>query len=176
MSRIVRHTNDVLEFGGEDAMDPRKHHFIHQEPILRRVRDRREDVVGEGIAAQSLQDLVAPLRVLSEVRRENVGDRGPDVGEGHRLSMKRGTKSRGWGGRGLEGVGVASSGRGRAIRNALAGETAIGLDVLALDGVDNRLLMLKCTSGVLGTLASCRNGGLCGDEEGDNIIQRSMQG
>jgi hypothetical protein len=51
MSRIVRHTNDVLEFGREGAMDPRKHHLIHQEPILCRVRDRREDVVGEVVAA-----------------------------------------------------------------------------------------------------------------------------
>jgi hypothetical protein len=67
-----------------------------------------------------------------------------------------------------------SSGRGRAIRNALANETAVGLDILALNGVDNRLLMLKCTSGVLGTLASRRNGGPGGDEEGNNVIRRSM--
>jgi hypothetical protein len=48
-------------------MDPRKHHLIHQEPILRWVRDRGEDVVGEGVAAEGLQDLVAPPRVLSGV-------------------------------------------------------------------------------------------------------------
>jgi hypothetical protein len=41
-----------------------------------------------------------------------------------------------------------------AIRHALAGETAVDLGVLALDGVDNRLLLLKSTSGVLGLLAS----------------------
>jgi hypothetical protein len=58
--------NDVLEFDGQDAMDPRKHHLIHQKPILHRVRDRREDVVGEGVAAQGLQDLVTPPRVSSE--------------------------------------------------------------------------------------------------------------
>jgi hypothetical protein len=95
MSRIVQHTNDVLEFGGEDAMDPRKHHLIHQESILYRVRDRREDVVCEGVAAQGLQDLVTPSRVLSGVRREDVGDCGLDASEGRRLSMKRGAKGRG---------------------------------------------------------------------------------
>jgi hypothetical protein len=89
MSPIVRHTNDVLEFGGENAMDPRKHHLIHQEPILRRVRDRREDMIGEGVAAQGLQDLVAPPRVLSGVRRENVGDHGPDAGEGGKHEERR---------------------------------------------------------------------------------------
>jgi hypothetical protein len=88
--------------------------------------------------------------------------------------MKRGTKSRGRGGRGLEGVGVVSSRHGRGIRNALADEMVVGLDVLALDGVDNRLLMLKCTGDVLGTLASRRNGGPGGDEEGNSVIRRSM--
>jgi hypothetical protein len=58
----------------------------------------------------------------------------------------------------------------------LAGETAVGLGVLALDGIDNSLLMLKCTGGVLGTLASHRNGGLGGDEEGSSVIRRSTQG
>jgi hypothetical protein len=176
MSRIVRHTNDVLEFGGEDAMDRRKDHLMHQEPVLHQVRDWRADVVGECVAAQGLQDLVTPPRVLSGVRRENVGDGGPDAGEGRRLNMKRGAKSRGQGGRGLEGVGVVLSGCGRAIRNALAGETAVGLGVLALDGVNNRLLLLKSTGGILGTLASRRNGDPGGDEEGDDVIRRSTQG
>jgi hypothetical protein len=54
VSRIVRHTNDVLKFGREGAMDPRKHHLIHQEPILRRVRNRGENVVGEGVATEGL--------------------------------------------------------------------------------------------------------------------------
>jgi hypothetical protein len=90
--------------------------------------------------------------------------------------MKRGAKSRGWGGRGLEGVGVVSSGCGRAIRNALAGETAVGLGVLALDGVNNRLLLLKSAGGVLGPLASRRNGGPGGDEEGCDVIRGSAQG
>jgi hypothetical protein len=30
VSRIVRHTNDVLKLGREGALDPRKHHLIHQ--------------------------------------------------------------------------------------------------------------------------------------------------
>jgi hypothetical protein len=94
VSGIVRHSNDVPKFGREGAMDPGKHHFIHQEPILRRVSDRREDVVGEGVAAEDLQDLVAPPRVLSGVGHENVGDGCPDAGEGRRLSVKRGTKDR----------------------------------------------------------------------------------
>jgi hypothetical protein len=54
VSRIVRHTNDVLKFAREGAMDPRKHHLIHQEPILRRVRNRGENVVGEGVATEGL--------------------------------------------------------------------------------------------------------------------------
>jgi hypothetical protein len=90
--------------------------------------------------------------------------------------MKRGAKSRGWGGRGLEGVGAVSGGRGRAIRNALAGETMVGLVVLALYGIDNRLLLLKSTGGVLGPLACRRNDGSGGDEEGGGIIRRSAQG
>jgi hypothetical protein len=32
-------------------MDSRKHHLIHQEPILRQFIDRGEDVVDEGVAA-----------------------------------------------------------------------------------------------------------------------------
>jgi hypothetical protein len=76
-------------------MDPGKHHLIHQEPILRRVSDWGEDVVGEGVAAEGLQDLVAPPRVLSGVRRENVGDGCSDAGVGRRLSVKRGAKSGG---------------------------------------------------------------------------------
>jgi hypothetical protein len=67
VSRIVRHTNDVLKFGREGAMDLGKDHLIHQEPILRGVSDRGEDVVSEGVAAEGLQDLVAPPRVLSGV-------------------------------------------------------------------------------------------------------------
>jgi hypothetical protein len=38
-------------------------------------------VVGEGIAAEGLQDLVAPPGVLSGVWRKNVGDGCPDAGE-----------------------------------------------------------------------------------------------
>jgi hypothetical protein len=64
-----------------------------------------------------------------------------------------------------------TSGRGRAIRHALAGETAVGLDVLALDGVNNRLILLKGTGRVLGPLASRRNG--C---PGGSVIRRSAQG
>jgi hypothetical protein len=96
-------------------MDPREHHFVHQEPIFRRCSDRGEDVVGEGVAAEGLQDLVAPPRILSGVRRENVGDGCPDAGEGRRLGVKRGAKGRGWDGRGLESVGAVTSGHGRTI-------------------------------------------------------------
>jgi hypothetical protein len=95
VSRIVRHTNDVLKFDREGAMDPGMYHLIHQEPILRRASDRGEDVVDEGVAAEGLQDLVAPPRVLIGVRRENVGDGCPDAGEGRRLSVKKGAKSGG---------------------------------------------------------------------------------
>jgi hypothetical protein len=58
-------------------------------------------VIGEGVATEGLKDLVAPPRVI---RRENIGDDGPDAGEGGRLSVKRSAKSGGRGGRGLEGV------------------------------------------------------------------------
>jgi hypothetical protein len=173
VSRIVRHTNDVLKFSREGVMDPGKHHLIHQEPILRRVSDRGEDVVGEGVAAEGLQDLVAPPRVLSGVRHENVGDGCPDTGEGRRLSVKRGAKSGGWGGRGLEGVSAVTSGRERAIRHALVGKTAVGLSVLALHGVNNRVLLLKSTGGVLGPLASHRNDCPGGDKDGGSVIRRS---
>jgi hypothetical protein len=156
-------------------MDPRKHHLIHQEPILRRVSDRGEDVVGKGVAAEGLQDLVAPPRLLSGIRHENVGDDCPDAGEGRRLSVKRGAKSRGWGGRRLEGVGAVTSGRGGAIRHALASEAAVGLGVLAPDGVNNRLLLLKSTGGVLGPLASRRNGVPGGGEYACSVIRRSAQ-
>jgi hypothetical protein len=40
VSSIVCHANDVLKFGREGAMDPGKHHLVHQKPILGRVRDR----------------------------------------------------------------------------------------------------------------------------------------
>jgi hypothetical protein len=63
-----------------------------------------------------------------------------------------------------------SSGRVRA------DETTVGLGVLALYGVNNRLLLLKITGGVLGTLARRCNGGPGGDEEGGGVIQRSTQG
>jgi hypothetical protein len=92
VSSIVRHSNGVLKFGREGAMDPRRHHLILQEPIVRRVSDPGEDVVGEGIAGEGLQDLVTPSRVLSGVRRENVGDCFPYASEGRHLSMKRGMK------------------------------------------------------------------------------------
>jgi hypothetical protein len=49
-------------------------------------------VVGEGVAAEGLQDLVAPPGVLSGIRRKNVGDSCPDAGEGRRLSVKRSSK------------------------------------------------------------------------------------
>jgi hypothetical protein len=94
VSSIVRHSNDVLKLDREGAMDPRKHHIIQQEPILHRFGDRGEDVVGEGVAAEGLQDLVTPPRVLSGVRRENVGHGCPDASEGRHLGMKRGAKSR----------------------------------------------------------------------------------
>jgi hypothetical protein len=54
VSSIVRHLNDVLKLDREGAMDPREHHFVHQEPILCRCSDRGEDVVGEGVAAEGL--------------------------------------------------------------------------------------------------------------------------
>jgi hypothetical protein len=47
-----------------------------------------------------------------------------------------------------------ASGCGGAIRHALASETAVGLGVLALNGVDNRLLLLKSLGGVLGPLVA----------------------
>jgi hypothetical protein len=50
-------------------------------------------VVGEGVAAEGLQDLVAAPTILSGVGCENVGDGCPNAGEGRRLSVKRGTKS-----------------------------------------------------------------------------------
>jgi hypothetical protein len=50
-----------------------------------------------------------------------------------------------------------ASGRGGAIRHAIAGETTVGLSILTLDDVDNHLLLLKSTGGVLGPLASSRN-------------------
>jgi hypothetical protein len=128
-------------------------------------------VVGEGIATEGLKDLVVPPRVLSGIRRENVSDGGPDAGEGGRLSVKRSVKSGGKGGRRLEGVGTVTSRRGRTIRHALTGETAVGLGVLTLDGVNNRLLLLKSTGGVVGPLASRRNGGPSG-----SVIRRGAQG
>jgi hypothetical protein len=69
-----------------------------------------------------------------------------------------------------------ASGRRGAIRHALVGETAVGLGVLALDGVDNRLLLLKSTGGVLGPLASCRNGCPGGGEKGSIVTRRSTLG
>jgi hypothetical protein len=129
----------------------------------------------EGVAAEGLQDLVPPPRVLSGVRRENVGDGCPDAREGRRLGVKRGAKSQGWGGRGLEGVGTVTSGRARTIRHALASETMVGLGVLALDGVNQRLLLLKSTGSVLGPLASRRNGNPDFGEDGSSIIRRSAQ-
>jgi hypothetical protein len=129
-------------------------------------------VVGEGVAAEGLQDLVAPPRILSGVRRENVGDGCPDAGEGRRLGVKRGAKGRGWDGRGLESVSAVTSGHRRTIRDALASEATVGLGVLALDGVDNRLFLLKGTSGVMGPLASRRNGSTGGSEDGCSVIRR----
>jgi hypothetical protein len=49
-------------------------------------------VVGEGVPAEGLQDLIAPPGVLNGVRRKDVSDGCPDVGEGRRLSMKRSAK------------------------------------------------------------------------------------
>jgi hypothetical protein len=69
-----------------------------------------------------------------------------------------------------------ASGRVGAIRHALAGETTVGLGVLTLDGVDNRLLLLKSTGGVLGPLASSHNGCAGGGENGGSVIRRSAQG
>jgi hypothetical protein len=66
-----------------------------------------------------------------------------------------------------------ASGRGGAIRHALAGEMVVGLGVLTLDGVDNRLLLLKSTGVVLGPLASSCNGCPGGGENGNNVIRRS---
>jgi hypothetical protein len=48
----------------------------------------------------------------------------------------------------------------------------VGLSVLALDGVDNRLLLLNSTGGVLSPLASRRNGSPSGSEDGCNVIRR----
>jgi hypothetical protein len=64
------------------------------------------------------------------------------------------------------------SGHGRTIRHALASEATVGLGVLALDGVDNRLFLLKGTGGVLGLLASRRNGSTGGSEDGCSVIRR----
>jgi hypothetical protein len=176
VSSGVRYANNVLKFGREGAMNPGEHHLVHQKPILRRVRDRQEDVVGEGVPAKGLQDLIAPPGVLSGGRRKDVGDGGPDAGEGRRLSMKRGAKGGGRGGRELEGVGAVASGCGGAIRHTLVSETAVGLGVLALNGVDNRLLLLKSTGGVLCPLASSRNGRPGGGENGGSVVRRSAQG
>ena len=88
--------------------------------------------------------------------------------------MMRGAKSRGWSERGIEDVSVVTSGRGGTIRHALASETTVGRDVLALDDVNNRLLLLKSTSSVLGPLASRCNGGPGGGEDGCNVIRRSV--
>jgi hypothetical protein len=65
-----------------------------------------------------------------------------------------------------------TSGHGRTIRDALASEAMVGLGVLALDGVDNRLFLLKGTSGILGPLASRRNGRTGGSEDGGSVIRR----
>ena len=61
-------------------------------------------------------------------------------------------------------------------RHALVSETAVGLGVLALDGVNNRLLLLKSTGGVLGPLASSRNSRPGGGENGSSVFRRSAQG
>jgi hypothetical protein len=45
-----------------------------------------------------------------------------------------------------------------------------------LNGVDNRLLLLKSTGGVLGPLASNRNGRPSGSKNGSNVVRRSAQG
>jgi hypothetical protein len=62
---------------------------------------------------------------------------------------------------------------GGAIRHALDGEMAVGLGVLALDSVNNYLLLLKSTGDVLGLLASHRNGYPGGGENGCSVIRRS---
>jgi hypothetical protein len=90
--------------------------------------------------------------------------------------VKRSAKSGGRSGRKLEGVGAVTSRRGRTIRHALVGETAVGLGVLTLDGVNNRLLLLKSTGSVLGPLASRRNDGPGGGEDGGSVIRRGAQG
>jgi hypothetical protein len=69
-----------------------------------------------------------------------------------------------------------ASGCGGAIQHTLASETAVGLGVLALNGVDNRLLLLKSTGGVLGPLASNRNGRPGGSENGSSVVRRTAQG
>ena len=51
-----------------------------------------------------------------------------------------------------------TSERGGNIRHALVGETVVGLGILALDSVNNRMLLFKSTGGVLGPLASRRDG------------------
>jgi hypothetical protein len=79
-------------------------------------------------------------------------------------------------GRRLEGVGAVASGCGGAIRHALTSETAVGLGVLALNGVDNCLLLLKSMGGVLGPLASSRNSHPGGSENGSSVVRRSAQG
>jgi hypothetical protein len=66
-----------------------------------------------------------------------------------------------------------ASGCGGANRQSLAGMTAVDLGVLALNGIGNRLLVLKRTGGVLGPLASCRNGRPGGSKKGSNVIRRS---
>ena len=53
---------------------------------------------------------------------------------------------------------------------------AVGLGVLALNGVDNCLLLLKSTGDVLGPLARSRNGCPGGSENGSSVIRRSAQG
>jgi hypothetical protein len=77
-------------------------------------------MVSEGVATEGLKDLVAPPRVLSGIRRKNVGDGGPDAGEGGRLSVKRSAKSGGRGRRGLEGVGAVTGRCGRSIDTPLS--------------------------------------------------------
>jgi hypothetical protein len=68
-----------------------------------------------------------------------------------------------------------TSERGGAIQHALASETTVGLGVLALDGINNRLLLLKSTGDILGPLASRHNGGLGGGEDGCSVIRRGTQ-
>jgi hypothetical protein len=69
-----------------------------------------------------------------------------------------------------------TSERGGVIRHALTDETMVGLGVLALDGINNRLLLLKSTSSTLGPLASRHNGCPGGGEDGCSVIRRSAQG